>query len=102
MHPVRDSAGMVTLPDLGKGTYQGEQGGLYPGGENVPPAAHAKAGVKLARGIRPLDAEGRESADGKVVMISIGMSNPTLESQVFAKMMSPSPGTNRQYALLHI
>src|SRR5438876_546385 len=54
-HPPQDSTGMVPLPDLGKGTYKGEQGGLYPGGENAPPAAHRQAGIKLASGIQPLD-----------------------------------------------
>ena len=38
-HPARESTGMTALPDLGKGNYKGEQGGLYPGGENTPPAA---------------------------------------------------------------
>src|ERR1700704_2593638 len=38
-HPTRESTGLIPLPDLGKGQYQGEQGGLYPGGENMPPPA---------------------------------------------------------------
>src|SRR6266851_9929739 len=58
-HPARESTGMVALPDLGKQTYQGEQGGLYPGGQNAPPPAHLKAGLALARRIVPLDEEGR-------------------------------------------
>ena len=41
-HPARESTGMIPLPDLGKGMYQGEQGGLYPGGVNTPPPAHLK------------------------------------------------------------
>src|SRR5688572_16649392 len=36
-HPPRESTGLTPLPDLGGKTYQGEQGGLYPGGANVPP-----------------------------------------------------------------
>src|ERR1700682_3190593 len=39
-HPPRESTGLVPLPDLGDGKYQGEQGGLYPGGSNYPPNAH--------------------------------------------------------------
>ena len=38
-HPPRESTGLVPLPDLGTGSYLGEQGGLYPGGQNMPPAA---------------------------------------------------------------
>src|SRR6202040_4209897 len=45
-HPARESTGLIALPDLGKGLYQGEQGGLYPNGENIPPPAHLKAGLK--------------------------------------------------------
>src|SRR3954471_22707942 len=39
-NPARETTGMVALTDLGKGTYKGEQGGLYPGGVNTMPAAH--------------------------------------------------------------
>jgi hypothetical protein len=45
LHPPRESTGMVALTDLGKKMYQGEQGGLYPGGENSMPAAHMQAGL---------------------------------------------------------
>src|SRR5437773_1725116 len=96
-NPPRDFTGMVPLPELGKGTYKGEQGGLYPGGANVVPAAHGKAGVKIARSIRPLDAEGRESNDGKIVMVSTGMSNTTMESQAFAKLLKEASGINPKY-----
>src|SRR5580698_3193007 len=60
-HPPRESVGLVPLTDLGAGTYQGEPGGLYPGGVNVPPASHLKAGIRQARSIAPLDADGRKS-----------------------------------------
>jgi hypothetical protein len=91
-HPPLESTGMVPLNDLGKVTYQGRQGGLYPEGENVPPPAHRKAGNEIAARIRPLDGEGRESANGKVVMISIGMSNTTIESQAFAALLATQQG----------
>src|ERR1700747_541804 len=48
-HPPRESTGLIPLTDLGKGDYKGEQGGLYPGGENVPPRAHLKAGLQIAK-----------------------------------------------------
>ena len=85
-HPARDSTGLVPLPDLGKGTYQGEEGGLYPNGENTPPPAHLKAGRALARQIAPLDGNGLKSNDGKIVLLSIGMSNTTMEFQAFQKV----------------
>ena len=100
-HPSRESTGMIPLTDLGKGTYRGEQGGLYPGGENVPPATHEKAGMRLARSIRPLDAEGRPSRDGKVVMISIGMSNAEGESDAFLKRLKTESGINPKFIFVN-
>ena len=47
-HPAQTSTGAIPLPDLGKGKYKSEQGGLYPNGENTPPPAHLKAGLALA------------------------------------------------------
>lgn len=99
-HPARESTGLVALPDLGKGTYQGEQGGLYPGGENLPPASHLKAGLALARRIVPLDAEGRASATGKIVLISVGMSNTTMKFQAFQKLAAGDAGLNPRLVLV--
>ncbi len=99
-HPARESTGLVALPDLGNGTYQGEQGGLYPGGENTPPAAHLKAGLAIARHIVPLDAEGRPSADGKIVLISVGMSNTTMKFQTFQKLAAGDAGVNPRVVLV--
>jgi hypothetical protein len=42
-HPARESTGLVPLPDLGKGTWEGEHGGLYPGGVNTPPKRRLEA-----------------------------------------------------------
>jgi hypothetical protein len=93
-HPARESTGMIALPDLGKGTYQGEQGGLYPGGVNQPPAAHLKAGLALAKSIRPLDADGRESPEGKIVLMSVGMSNTTMKFQSLQKIAKGDSSLN--------
>ena len=69
----------VPLSELGAGTYKGFPGGLYPGGSNSEPAAHAAAGIARAQGIVPLDAAGAPSPSGKIVLLSIGMSNTTQE-----------------------
>jgi hypothetical protein len=89
-HPARESTGLVPLPDLGKGTYKGEQGGLYKNGENTPPPAHLKAGLALAKKIVPLGPDGKPSRDGKIVVITIGMSNTTQESRSFILMVRKS------------
>src|SRR5437867_11520192 len=50
---------------------------------NTPPAAHLRAGIRLAREIAPLDRDGRKSPDGRIVLLSIGLSNTTQESRSF-------------------
>src|SRR6185436_8782743 len=65
------------LVDLGPGqTYQGKEGGLYPGGSNVRPAAHDEAGQKIARGIVPLAADGTpDPVNGRIVVMPVSVSN---------------------------
>ena len=67
------------LTDLGASFYKQYQGGLYPGGENVPPPEHDTEGRRRAAQIQPLDANGNPSAAGRIVLLSIGMSNATQE-----------------------
>jgi hypothetical protein len=69
----------IPLTQLGTGTYQGFEGGLYGGGANDPPDDHAQRGLEFARRIQPLDTEGRPDPDGSYVLLSIGMSNATQE-----------------------
>ena len=76
-HPPAFSG--VPLNDLGAGTYRGFTGGLYPGGSNTVPADHNTAGLLRANLLTPLDAAGNPSPAGKVVLLSIGMSNTTQE-----------------------
>ncbi len=73
------AAGPVPLPELGIGTYKGFVGGLYPAGANVEPTGHAAAGQSRAKAVVPLDTSGTPSAVGKVVLLSLGMSNTTQE-----------------------
>src|SRR6266545_450124 len=76
------STGLVPVNDLGTGYYKGAQGGLYPGGSNVRPAGHDAAGLAIANSIAPLDTFGEPSATGRVVLISIGMSNTARNPQL--------------------
>jgi hypothetical protein len=99
-HPARESTGLIPLPDLVTGMYKGQQGGLYPGGVNTPPAAHLKAGLAMARKIVPLDAEGHPSSDGKIVMISVGMSNTTMKYRAFMKLASEQHDLNPKLVLV--
>lgn len=71
--------GPVPLNDLGTATYLGFPGGLYPNGSNSVPAQHNSAGLARANAIQPLDLNGNPSPTGKIVLLSIGMSNATQE-----------------------
>ena len=74
------AAGNTPLNDLGTSLYLGlYQGGLYPGGSNVMPSDHASAGLTKAASIQPLDTSGNPSPTGKIVLLSIGMSNTAQE-----------------------
>ena len=80
-------SGCVPLTELGaKDTYKGQDGGLYGEGRNEPPEAHAAAAKAEAEKIQPLDADGAPSKGGKVVLLSIGMSNTTQEFSRFVQL----------------
>lgn len=77
------------LDDLGSARYLGRfQGGLYENGSNVMPFDHLAAGMGQAAQVRPLGRDGNPARDGKIVMISLGMSHP---SQSFCAQMNPAP-----------
>lgn len=82
-----DSSKLKPLTDLGTEKYQGFEGGLYPGGKNERPAEHEKAGVALAKKVEPIDPDGKPSADGKIVLLSVGMSNTSQASDGFRKLL---------------
>ena len=71
--------GRIPLVELAPDRYLGFEGGLYPGGGNAPPADHAAEGTRRAALVRPLDGEGRPDPGGRIVLLSIGMSNTTQE-----------------------
>lgn len=67
-----------SLSDQGTWTYLGFAGGQYPGGAIMPPVHHA-AGLARAGALTPRDGGGAPSQSGKIVLLSIGMSNTTQE-----------------------
>src|SRR5262249_1109103 len=78
------------LNDLGTGLYNGQQGGLYANGSNMRPAAVEQTAETIASQTAPLDANGNvDVGKGKVVMISIGMSNTTMEFDGGAAAFEP-------------
>jgi hypothetical protein len=85
---------MTALTDLGTGTYQGSQGGLYPGGSNVRPASHDADGVNFAKGIVPLDANGNYSPTGQYVLLAVGESTAQNEFNRFLPIANADPSKN--------
>lgn len=78
-----DTKSLKPLTELGTAKYQNFEGGFYPNGKNERPAEHEAAGLKLARQVQPLNASGKRDSNGKVVLLSVGMSNTSQSSQGF-------------------
>ncbi len=76
----------IPLTDLGSAQYLGFAGGLYPNGKNSRPSAYEEAGVALGATVQPVDREGKSSTSGKIVMISIGMSNTSHQFSQFIRL----------------
>ncbi len=89
------------LNDLGQGLWKGSPGGLYPGGWNQKPAALEAAAINIGNDLQPLDASGNpDPVNGKIVMITIGVSNTTQESSVFVTLMNGDPAKNPQLEIV--
>jgi len=90
--PPRESTGLIPLPEVtGDQKYKEFTGGLYGDGKNDPPEAHAAAAATAAAQVQPLDSDGKPSPGGKVVLMSIGMSNTTQEFSIFKKLADRDP-----------
>jgi hypothetical protein len=98
--PKVDTSKLQPLTELGTGEYHGFPGGLYPDGKTERPTAHEAAGLALARHVRPLDADGKPNADGKVVLLSVGMSNTTQEFSAFQRLATADRGKSPQLVLV--
>lgn len=81
---LNSSTGLIPITDLGSGTYQGYKGGLY-FGSNTKPAQQINNLNSANLNIKPLNSFGiaDSSTNGKIVLLSIGASNPKTEFQSF-------------------
>jgi len=91
--PPRDSTGMIPLTQLkGDQKYKDQTGGLYGDGRNDPPPPLQKAAAAAASAIVPLDAAGQPDPEhGVVVLMSMGMSNTTMEFALFKRNADVDP-----------
>ncbi len=80
----------------------GVTGGLYPNRSNERPLSHEEAGLRQAAKIQPLDANGNlDLVNGRVVMLTIGMSNTDQESRNFVQRVSADKSSNNGVVVQH-
>lgn len=78
----------IPLIELGLNLWKTFPGGLYPNGLNKRPFQHEKDGQELSKNLIALDSFGQaDPINGKIVLLSIGMSNATQEFSAF-KMLA--------------
>jgi hypothetical protein len=89
---ARTSTGLVPLTDLGRRKYRGYRGGLYPNVRNRPSPAYQRKGMAASRRVRPID--------GKIVLLSIGMSNTTMEFSGFMRLADRDPAKSEAVTIV--
>lgn len=87
----RTSVGLTPLNDLKGGTYRGFRGGLYANGSNSLAAKYLNQGKTQLRLVKPRGADGAPRAGGRIVLLSIGMSNTTQEFSEFKRIADADP-----------
>ena len=97
--PCADSSN-IPLPDLTR-PYRGLEPGLFAGGRTTPSPEHAKVGLAQAARVRPLDASGRPATDGRVLLLSIGMSNTSAEFGRFAQQARAHPALHDRLTIVN-
>jgi hypothetical protein len=80
--------------------YKDQDGGLYGGGKNEPPEAHQAAAKKQTAEIILRDAQGKPAKNGKIAMISIGMSNTTAQFAHFKEAADKDPKKSPSVVLI--
>jgi hypothetical protein len=89
------------LTELGTGSYRGYMGGLYPEGRNTLPLGHLDAGLRAAGEIIPRDTAGNiDPLQGKIVLLSVGMSNTTQEYSIFKTLADTFSGKNPRLVVI--
>lgn len=94
-------ASLTPLTDMtADDQYEGEDGGLYGKGSNEPPEALKKSATEALEQIQPLNADGKPSSSGKIVFVSISMSNATQEYSRFKQIADADPRKSSNVAIV--
>ncbi len=101
-NPVpRESIGLKPLNEMtADDRYKNQDGGLYGSGRNSPPEEHRRAAELELTLIQPLDFEGQSAANGKIVFISISMSNATQEFSRFKQLADADPAKSKKLTIV--
>lgn len=91
----------VPLNDLAGPVYRSRVPGLYAGGGNAPPVAHAALALSEAALVKPRDASGAISPGGLIGFLSIGMSNTNQEFAAYELMDDGRIGRNPRLVLVN-
>lgn len=90
--PPGDKTGLKPLSEMSADDrYAGEDGGLYGGGKNQPPEKHREAAKRQLAKIQPLNEKGMPADEGRIVLVSISMSNATQEFSRFKQIADADP-----------
>ncbi len=92
---------LTPITDLGVSYYRGYQGGLYPNGSNVRQGLHLSNALSIATTIKKLNTNGQPDANGAIVMIGVGASNPRTEFNAFTQQIIASGLLNSNVKIIN-
>ncbi|MFN0151537.1 MAG: FlgD immunoglobulin-like domain containing protein [bacterium] len=96
------SVGLTPITELGSGSYRGVAGGLYPNASNTIPSEHLAAGLAEAGAVVPRNSAGQhDAANGRIVVLTIGMSNCSYESDAFVALAGADPLRNPRVVVVN-
>jgi hypothetical protein len=102
--PAREgkpTVGIKPLTDMSAADrYKGEDGGLYGGGRNEMPSELAAIATKETQKIVPRDEKGRPADVGKIAVVSLSMSNATMEYSRFKQIADADVAKSRQVQIV--
>jgi len=93
--------GCTPLDDVAAPPYLGSVPlGLYPGGTNSPPAAQQLLAQRAAVAVQPRDVSGVPDPNGRIGVVTIGMSNANQESAVFERLEDLRSGRSARVVIV--